>query len=117
VNISITKTGFSDDSKYMGVMQARLDQTLFELKMMISIMPYFAGQDISLECLRLREVKSDLFFGTVFRGNEKTLKNLGFEASTSLVVQVFEGSLWRFLIFYRYWRSQRILVKKLLSCI
>jgi len=90
VSLYITQTGFSDDSKYIGVMQSRLDQTLYELKIMVSIMPHFAGQDIQIENLRLREIKSDLFFGSVFRGNEKTLKEIGFESSISLVIQVLD---------------------------
>jgi len=91
VNVYVTETGFPDDSNYIGVLQAREGQNLLELKNMILIMPYFSTKPISEDCLRLREVKKDLFFGKVYRGNAFSLKSIGIENNSSIVAQILNG--------------------------
>jgi len=90
LNFYVTKTGISDDWEHIGIIQAKEEQTLQELKSMILEMPQFVERKIDLECLRVREMRKDLSFGKIYRGNNKTLKKFAFETNMSIVAQVMD---------------------------
>lgn len=88
MSLYITQSGFPEDSKYIGVIQAREEQSLLELKNVIMMMPEFAGAQNDVSLLRVREVRKDLFFGKIYRDHSKNLKRLGVETNMSIVAQV-----------------------------
>jgi len=92
LNFYVTKTGISDDWEYIGIIQAKEEQTLQELKNAIFEMPQFSERKIDSECLRIREMRKDLSFGKIYRGNNKTLKKFAFETNMNIVAQVMDKS-------------------------
>jgi len=92
IDIHVTKTGFHDDSEYLGILQAREEQTFLDLKNMIAQMPYFTDKNIDVNCLRVRERRKDTFFGKIYRGDSKSLKKLGIETNCPVVIQILDKS-------------------------
>ena len=90
VNLYITKTGIPEDFEYMGIVQAREEQTLQELKNTILEMPQFAEKKVDPDCLRIREMRKDLSFGRIYRGNNKNLKKHAIETNMNIVAQALD---------------------------
>jgi len=97
--LHLTKTGIPTDCTYTELIQvllifyiltrqAREEITLEELKNMIICIPNIASLNPTADRVRVRELKKDGQFGKIFRGNQKTLKKLGFETNMRIVAQV-----------------------------
>lgn len=74
LSIHRTKTGMSEDSKYMQDLEVSKELTLNELKEIL--MDMIEANVISVDCIRLREKSGNMFFGKILRESTKTLKQL-----------------------------------------
>lgn len=71
-------------------MQIKEEQTLEEFKLKLLSMPLFSRYgNVSPSCVRVREMRKDMFFGKILRNDKKQLKKFDLGSSTALVVQVY----------------------------
>lgn len=77
VNVNVTTTGFPDDCLFIGELTVSKEMKLEELKQAVLSMQHFQGNEIAVECIRIRDKLNDMFFGKIYRAaHNKTLKQL-----------------------------------------
>ena len=90
--VHLTTTGLPDDCTYIGEIEESKESKLADLKETILGMRHFNGTDLPAECLRLREKTATQYFGKIFRDDgKKTLKQIGFKGSSSIVAQLLDA--------------------------
>ncbi|CDW84271.1 ubiquitin carboxyl-terminal hydrolase 40 [Stylonychia lemnae] len=99
LHIHMTMTGQSDDSQYIDKLEVHRDYTLKDLKDIVLSMPQFdfAKNYVIYDFynilqngdqIRVREKQSNMFFGKIFRDQNKSLKQLQITNNSQIVIQV-----------------------------